>query len=84
MTLCVVHALVGELVEIRRVPDDLEHTVEPETGIDIAGEFLGCGDDRLKRGAHIFVAVHLTAGQGPAVAPQKGKVRCKLRSKRHG
>jgi hypothetical protein len=80
----VCRSFVSDLVEVRRVPDRLEHPVQAETGIDVAGKFFGCGDDRLERGAHIFVAVHLAAGQGPAIAPQKWKVRCKLLSKRHG
>ena len=48
---------------------------------------------RLPTGAKLFItlsvallllALILTAGQGPAVAPQERKVRCELLSKRHG
>ena len=79
-----IDAVIVQFVIIGRGPDALEHAVQAQAGIDVTRELIRGRDDRLQRGADIFVAVHLAAGQGPAIAPQKGKVGRKLLSKRHG
>ena len=66
-----------------RAPDRLEGAVQAQARIDVARKLLGCGDDRLQRGANILVAFGLATGQRASVAPQKGKVRRELLSERH-
>src|SRR3546814_2766573 len=66
-----------------RAPERLEGTIEPEPRIDLLRELVGSRDDRLQRGADIFVTMALAARERTGVAPQKGKMRCELLSKRH-
>src|SRR5439155_11681726 len=57
--------------------------VQAQPRIDIAGEFVGLGDNRFESRADECVAVRLAAGQRTRVAAQKWQVRSEFLAKRH-
>ena len=57
-----------------RLPDRLKRAIQPQPRIDIPGEVLGRGDDRLQRGADVGVALLLVARKRAGIAAQEGKV----------
>ena len=61
----------------------MEGAVEAEPGIDIAGKFVGLGDDRFQSCSDERVAMSLAAGQGARIAAQERQVRGKFLAKRH-
>ena len=67
-------------IEMGRPPDRLKGAIQPQPRIDAARKFLRRGNDRLKRGAHITIALGLAAGERAAIAAQKRQMRRELLS----
>ncbi len=70
-------------LDIGSRPDRVEGPVQAQARIDVAGEFVGLGDDGFERRADERVAVRLAAGQRTRIAAKEGQVRSKFLAKRH-